>query len=122
MTRGLAALTAWLCTAPYAAAAVFDGCGILCGLEAAGGVAGLPAGEVRSTVIRIIQSVLSFLALIAVITIIIAGILLIVSLGDEEQKERAKRIIFYTLIGLVVILFARVIVGLVTVYLADRVT
>jgi len=112
---------AWVTSATVASAAVFDGCGIACGLDAAGGVAGLPSGDVRSTVVRIIQSVLSFLALLAVITIIIAGIILIVSLGNEEQKERAKRIIFYTLIGLVVILFARVIVGIVTVYLADQV-
>ncbi len=105
-----------------ALAAVFDGPGILGGLDAAGGVAGLPSGDVRSTIVRILRSVLSFLALAAVITIIIAGIILILSLGNEDQKERAKRIIFYTLIGLVIILFARVIVGIVTVYLASQVS
>jgi hypothetical protein len=78
-------------------------------------------GDVRSTIIRILQFVLSFLALAAVITIIIAGIILILSLGNEEQKDRAKRIIYYTLIGLVIVLFARVIVGIVTVYLASQV-
>ncbi len=98
----------------------FDGPGILGGLDSVSGIAGLPDGDVRATIIRILLSVLSFLALAAVITIIIAGIILIVSLGNEEQKERAKRIIFYTLIGLVIILFARVIVGLVTVYLAGQ--
>ena len=104
-----------------ASAQVFDGPGIAGGLAAAGGIAGLPSGDVRSTIIRILQSVLSFLALLAVITIIIAGIMLIVSLGNEEYKERAKRIIFYTLIGLVIVLFARVIVGIVTVFLASQV-
>jgi hypothetical protein len=118
--RRFSALAAALWCAP-AHAAVFDGPGILGGLNAAGGIAGLPDGDVRSTIVRILRTVLSFLALAAVITIIIAGIILIVSLGNEEQKERAKRIIFYTLIGLVIILFARVIVGIVTVYLAGQV-
>jgi hypothetical protein len=119
LATGLTLAGAWTNTA---FAAVFDGPGILGGLDAAGGVAGLPAGDVRSTIVRILRSVLSFLALAAVITIIIAGIILILSLGNEEQKERAKRIIFYTLIGLVIILFARVIVGIVTVYLASQVS
>lgn len=114
----LAAASAWAHTA---AAQVFDGPGILGGLNAAGGINGLPSGDVRATIIRILRSVLSFLALLAVITIIIAGIMLIVSLGNEEYKERAKRIIFYTLIGLVIVLFARVIVGIVTVFLASQV-
>lgn len=122
LTRIASAVTAASSYATVAAAQVFDGPGILGGLDAAGGVAGLPSGDVRSTIVRILRSVLSFLALAAVITIIIAGIILILSLGNEEQKERAKRIIFYTLIGLVIILFARVIVGIVTVYLASQVS
>lgn len=103
-------------------AAVFDGPGIQGGLNAADGINGLPSGDVRATILRILRTVLSFLALVAVITIIIAGIILIVSLGNEEQKERAKRIIFYTLIGLAIVLFARVIVGIITVFLASQVS
>lgn len=77
--------------------------------------------DVRSTIIGVIEAVLNFLALIAVIVIIIAGIRLIVSQGEEEQKEKAKKTILYAIIGLVVVLFARVIVSLVTVYLAEEV-
>lgn len=118
IATALAAASAWV---QVTAAQVFDGPGIAGGLSAAGGIAGLPTGDVRSTILRILSTVLSFLALAAVITIIIAGIILIVSLGNEDSKERAKRIIYYTLIGLVIVLFARVIVGLVTVYLASQV-
>lgn len=118
VTSATLAASLW---ADSAVAQVFDGPGIAGGLGAAGGVAGLPSGDVRTTIINILRQVLSFLALAAVITIIIAGIIMIVSLGNEESKERAKRIIFYTLIGLIIILFARVIVGLVTVYLASEV-
>ncbi len=122
LARIASAVTAASSFVSVAAAQVFDGPGILGGLDAAGGVAGLPSGDVRTTIISILRSVLSFLALAAVITIIIAGIMLILSLGNEEQKDRAKRIIFYTLIGLIIVLFARVIVGIVTVYLASQVS
>ena len=118
LTTAIAVASAWAHTA---SAQVFNGPGIPGGLAAAGGIAGLPTGDVRSTIIRILSTVLSFLALAAVLTIIIAGIILLVSLGNEDSKERAKRIIFYTLIGLVIVLFARVIVGIVTVYLASQV-
>lgn len=69
--------------------------------------------DIRSTVRSILLGILSFMALIAVVMIVIAGIILVVSGGDETQKDRAKRIIFYTIIGLIVILLARAIVGFV---------
>lgn len=76
--------------------------------------------DVRDTIVDIIEIVLNFLGLIAVIVIIIAGIRLIVSQGEEEQKDKAKKTILYAIIGLIVVLFARVIVSLVTVYLAEE--
>lgn len=88
-------------------------------------ISGLPdatdENSLRGTIISIIEAVLDFLALIAVIVIIIAGIRLIVSQGEDEQKEKAKKTILYAIIGLVVVLFARVIVGLITGYLAGEV-
>lgn len=77
--------------------------------------------DVRGTIIDIIAAILNFLALIAVIVVIIAGIRLILSQGEDEQKDKAKKTILYAIIGLVVVLFARVIVSLVTVYLAGEV-
>jgi len=89
-------------------------------------IGGLPDAsdpdDIRETIITILAAILNFLALIAVVVIIIAGIRLIVSQGEDEQKEKAKKTILYAIIGLVVVLFARVIVSLVTVYLADQVT
>jgi len=77
--------------------------------------------SIRSTITDVLKAVLSFLALIAVVVIVIAGIRLIISQGEDEQKDKAKKTIFYALIGLIVILFARVIVSLVTGFLADEV-
>jgi len=88
-------------------------------------VAGLPGGadedDLRRIIVDILASVLNFLALIAVVVVVIAGIRLIVSQGEDDAKDKAKKTIFYALMGLAVVLFARVIVGLVTVYLAQQV-
>jgi amino acid transporter len=88
-------------------------------------LAGLPEATgpqgVRNVITNILAAVLNFLALIAVVVIVIAGIRLIVSQGEDEAKDKAKKTIFYALAGLVIVLFARVIVSLVTVYLANQV-
>lgn len=103
------------------AAQVFNGGGVDAGLSEAEGVTGIADGDPRTVIIRILTTVLDFLALFAMIMIIIAGFYLVFSFGDDDNKEKAKKIIYYTLIGLVVILFSRVIVSLVTVWLAEQV-
>lgn len=69
--------------------------------------------DIAGVITNIIVMILDFLALIAVIFIIIAGIRLIISQGEEEQKDKAKKTIMYVIVGLVVVLLARVIVGFV---------
>lgn len=70
--------------------------------------------DIRTTVLGIIKGILNFMALVAVVVIVIAGIYMVVSLGDEQAKDRAKRIILYTVVGLLIILFASAIVGFVS--------
>ncbi|PIP65188.1 hypothetical protein COW95_03065 [Candidatus Peregrinibacteria bacterium CG22_combo_CG10-13_8_21_14_all_49_11] len=81
-----------------------------------GGVPGALPGspDLRSTITNILNQVLNFLALIAAVVIVIAGIRLIISQGDETQKETAKKTITYAIIGLLIILFAKAIVLFVT--------
>jgi hypothetical protein len=105
----------------FATAQVFNGGGVGQGIEEAAGVTGISDADPRDAVITAVTAILDFMALIAVVTVIIAGIYMIVSLGNDEQKDKAKKIIFYTLIGLAVILFSRVIVSLVTEWLASEV-
>ncbi len=62
---------------------------------------------------KIIQTVLSVLGVVAVVMIIIGGIMYIISTGDAAKVHRAKNIILYSIIGLVVSLLAYAIVGLV---------
>lgn len=78
-----------------------------------GGVDATDTDAIRTVITDILKAVLSFMALLAVIFIVIAGIRLIVSQGEEGEKDKAKKTIFYAILGLIVILLARAIVGLV---------
>lgn len=69
--------------------------------------------DIRTAIVAVVKIVLDFVLLIAVIYVIVAGIRLIVSGGDEGAKDKAKQTIIYVVIGIIVILFARVIVSLV---------
>ncbi len=97
-------------------AQVYKGDGVEAGVEAAAGL-GLATGDPFDVILAVLRVILNLVALIAVFAIIIAGIYMIISLGNDERIEKAKKIIKYTLIGLIVILFARILVGLVTVIL-----
>lgn len=102
-------------------AQIFDGPGLESGIDIADGVVDLPSADnPRAIIINFIEAVLDFASLLAVIMIIIAGFYLVLSLGEDEKKDKAKKIIIYTLIGLTVLLLARVIVGLITVFLAGE--
>lgn len=102
---------AWLVDATPAFASVYGGQGILAGISAAAGLGGISTStSLRELIVRVIIFVLNFVLLLAVVAIIIAGIYLIVSNGDEGQKDKAKNIIIYALIGIVIILFSRLIV------------
>lgn len=98
---------------PDAAAQVFDGGGITEGLEQAKQIAGLTGTDLRAVILNILYTVLNFLALAAVVAIVAAGIFLIAGGGSDASKDRAKKIILYVVIGLIVILFARFIVAFV---------
>ena len=89
----------------------YSGGGISQGVaDVAGGVGGITTGDPRATVIDILKKVISYLALAAVIVIVIAGIYLIFSNGNDEAKEKAKKIIFYVIAGMLLIMFASAIV------------
>lgn len=95
-------------------AQVYGGPGIEGGLGLLGGLGGISsATSVEAVILAIIAFILDIALLLAVLAIIIAGIYLIVSNGDEGNKDKAKKIITYVIIGIIVILLARIIVSLV---------
>ena len=81
---------------------------------------GTPPGEltgetdIESGIVNIMVAILKFMALVATIVIIIAGIRMLVSQGDESSLEKAKKAILWAIIGLIVILIAGGIVSIVT--------
>lgn len=61
----------------------------------------------------VISYILGFMALVAVCVVIYAGIMMILSLGNEDQFEKSRSLILRALLGLFVILTSYVIVGFV---------
>lgn len=64
------------------------------------------SSSIYGRLLDVLLQVLSFVGLLAVAVIVIAGIMLVLSLGDEGRKDTAKKTIIYALIGLVVIILA----------------
>ncbi len=97
-----------------ASASVFNGGGLESGVQAAGEISGTSHLTLREAILSLLYQVLSYLALLGVFMIIIGGAYLIVSGGSDEIKEKVKKIVLYVVIGLIIVLLARVIVGFFT--------
>ncbi len=68
-------------------------------------------GDFRTIVLTILQYFLGFLGLLAVIMVIFGGVTYVSSAGNDEAVAKAKKIIMYSIIGIVVILLAFAIVN-----------
>lgn len=76
------------------------------------GTVGTP-DPIIEEIIRIINLILNFIGLLAVVVICIAGIMMIVNVGNDDQYSRARNLLFRVVIGLLVILVSLGIVNLV---------
>jgi len=72
----------------------------------------IPRAELIMSIINIVNWVLGFLGLVAVILIIYAGFLWMTAGGNADQVDKAKKILINGVIGLVIILLA----GAITLY------
>ncbi len=68
---------------------------------------------IRDTIKDVLNFLLTFVGIIAVAFIIWAGFLMMTAAGNEEQVESGKKIIIWAAVGILVILFAWVIVAFV---------
>lgn len=66
--------------------------------------------SLQEVVVSILIVVLDFTLLLAMASVILAGMYLIFSNGDDGMKDKAKKIIVYTIIGIIIIIFSRVMV------------
>ena len=89
--------------------------GIQTGIEAAGNGGGLTPGDWNiEDVISISLDIMTVMVgALAVMFIVIAAIKYIVSGGDKEKVENAKNTLLYAIIGLVVAISSRIIIGIV---------
>lgn len=78
------------------------------------------SGETRESIVTVINFVLGFLALVAVVFVIVGGFRILAAGGNEENVTKGRKTIVYAIIGLVIIFFARVIVGFFTDELAGE--
>lgn len=74
----------------------------------------LPKGTANSANIQnMIQVVIVIMGAIALLVIVIAGLRYILSQGDPQKVAQAKNAIIYAVIGLIIVMFAQVIVAFV---------
>ena len=94
-------------------ASVFDGAGLLGGLGLAqGGIAGSgirPDMDLLPVVVAVVNAVLPYAAVAALVAFITAGFFFILGFGSDTTIQRAKKILIWSAAGLVVILFAFVL-------------
>ncbi len=75
-----------------------------------GGSLGLGTSDLKTTVLNVIKLLLGLMTLIAVSLVIYGGFVWLTAAGNEENVEKAKRIISAAVIGLVIIILAWAIV------------
>ena len=80
---------------------------------------GLGDQDPRTLVAKIIQVLLGFLGIIAVVLIVYAGFLWMTSAGNEEKVSTAKKILTASAIGLAIVLMSFALANLIISELAD---
>lgn len=74
--------------------------------EATGG-----ATSARSLVLTMVNWVLAFLGLVAVIMVIFGGFLYVTAAGKEDQAGKGKKVIMYAIVGIAIILLSFAIIN-----------
>jgi hypothetical protein len=67
--------------------------------------------DIIPLVLKWVRFLLSFVFVIAVIVLIGAGVMFITSFGNDTQNQKARKMIFWTVIGILVIMLSYIIVS-----------
>lgn len=62
------------------------------------------ATDIKDFAIRVLKFVLSFLGIVAVIMVIYGGFLYVTAAGDDDKVGTGKKIIMYSIIGIIIIM------------------
>ncbi|MFA4891364.1 MAG: hypothetical protein WC604_03365 [Candidatus Gracilibacteria bacterium] len=68
-------------------------------------------GSIRALALKIVNYFLTFLGIIAVMMIIYGGVTYVTAAGKQESIDNAKKIILYSLVGIIIILLSFAIVN-----------
>ena len=90
-------------------ASAADRCGV--GSEEVGSLFGAQFCSVNELVVKIINFLLTIIAVVAVLFIVIGGFRYVMSAGNEEQAAKARKVIINAIIGLIIAIFAYTIVA-----------
>lgn len=63
---------------------------------------GLDSAPIIKGLVQIIQYILGFIGLAAIAAIVIAGIMMIISFGNEDQVNKGKSIIIYAIVAVII--------------------
>lgn len=80
---------------------------------------GLGTKDIREGVMAIVQALLGFLGIIAIIIILYGGFVWLTSAGNEEKVSQAKKIITSGIIGLIIIFVSYAIASFVITQLME---
>lgn len=69
-------------------------------------VTGLPKGEISDVIIRVIRYVLGLVGVVLFAMLIYGGFMYMTSAGNEEQVKKAKNVLTYAIVGIVIIAMA----------------
>ncbi len=70
--------------------------------------------DVGNLILKYVNFVLPFLAIAAFLAFIYAGILYVTAYGNDEQTGKAKKVIIYAVVGLILVILSYSIVQLLT--------
>ena len=71
---------------------------------------GLPAGSIYLIIQNLMMWVLSVFGFICIIGFVISGIMYLTAAGDDEQQKKAKKAMYYSIMGVIVGLIGLVII------------
>ena len=106
----ISTLLSTLFTPSILSAAIFMGGGVGQGITAAGSIVGLSHRTVRGLTLNILNTVFDIVGLSTLVALVAAGLMFILDWGNDQLKERAKKAMLYCIIGLLVLIFGKVII------------
>lgn len=79
---------------------------------------GLPEGSVYDIIVTFLEWLLLIFGVLAVIAFIVAGVLYLVSMGDDNRMEQAKNAMVASIIGIIVALCGYIALKAITTWLS----